>query len=138
MTATIEQARDDMIQLVNDAWPVGTVLIFDGFKGDKPNGAVTWGRVTVRHNGGGQSTISRQNQKSRYTRTGTLYVNMFSPPGDGLRKLDPLTKIVLDAIEGKTTPHGVWFTKVRVRELGIVEGYEQVNVLADFSYDEVK
>jgi len=138
MTATVEQARDQMFGLIKDAWPVGTTLIYDGFKGEKPEAQVTWGRVSVRHFGGGQATISRLNSMSRYERRGTLYVNLFAPPGDGLRALDPLTKTVLDAIEGKTTAGGVWFTQVRVRELGIVEGWEQVNVLANFSYDEVK
>lgn len=137
MTATVEQARDEMIKLVDDALG-STITLYDGFKGEKPTTQVPYARITVRHNDGGQSTISRLAGKSRYERVGTLYVNLFAPPADGLRAIDPLTKTVLDAIEGKTTPRGIWFTKVRVRELGVVEGWYQVNVLANFSYDEIK
>lgn len=138
MSATVEQARDQMLSLITDAWPSGTTLIYDGFKGEKPTAQEVWGRVTVRHNSGGQASLSKQGGKSRYNRRGTLYVNLFAPPGDGLRALDPLTKTIQDALEGKTTAGGVWLTQVRVRELGIVEGSYQVNVLANFSYDEVK
>ncbi len=138
MTATVEQARDQMLGLIQAAWPVDKTLIYDGFKGEKPEAQEVWGRVSVRHNSGGQASLSKQGGRSRYVRRGTIYVNLFAPPGDGLRALDPLTKTILDAIEGKTTAGGVWFTQVRVREMGIVEGSYQVNVLANFSYDEVK
>lgn len=138
MTATVEQARDQMLSLIKAVWPSGETLVYDGFKEEKPTAQEVWGRVSVRHNSGGQCTISKIGGKSRYERTGTLYINLFAPPGDGLRALDPLTKTVLDAIEGKTTSGGVWFTKTRVREMGIVEGWYQVNVLANFSYEELK
>jgi hypothetical protein len=128
-----------MYGLLQAAWaPTGNLLIYDDAKADNPNGAVPWARITVRHNAGGQNTISKQAGKSRYNRSGTLYVNLFAPPGDGLRSLDPLVKVVLDAFEGKTTSGQIWFSKISVRELGIVQGYYQINVLINFSYDEIK
>lgn len=138
MTATVEQARDEMFALMRTAWG-SRPLVYDDLEENKPDGAVPWARIIALHSSGGQSSISRQAGKRRYTRKGTLYINLFSKPGDGLRLLDPLAKIVLDAYEGKTTtPGGVWFTKVRLRELGVVKGYYQINVLAQFSYDEIK
>lgn len=140
MTATITEARDAMIKVVFDALnPHIDLITYDDTKAQKlSDTAHPWARITVLHQDGGQSTISKLNGKSRYSRAGTLYVNLFAAPGDGLRQLDPLTKIVQDALEGKTTPNGVWFTKVRVREMGVVKGWYQVNVLANFSYDEIK
>lgn len=137
MTATVEQARDEMNALLKDALG-STQIVWDDVPANVPNGPAPWARVTVRHNAGGQATLSRQAGLSRYNRTGTIYVNLFAMPGDGLRVLDPLTKMALDALEGKTTPSGIWLTQVRVRELGIVKGWYQVNVLANFSYDEIK
>lgn len=140
MTATVEQARDEMNSLFLAALAAAsntTKVVFDDQK-DTLTGENVWARVSIRHNAGGQSTISKQDGKSRYTRSGTVYINLFAVPGDGLRTLDALTKIALDAYEGKTTPGQIWFTQARVRELGIVEGWYQVNVLVNFSYDEIK
>lgn len=138
MTSTVENARDEMYGLAKNAFEGLCELVYDDAKAKKPDGPAPWARATVRHNGGGESSISRGNGKGRYTRSGTLYLNLFSPPGDGLRVLDPLVKVALDAYEGKTTPSGIWFTKVQVRELGIANGLYQINVLINFSYDEVK
>lgn len=141
MTATVTQARDQIYALYKaamDANASSTKIIYDDAKGDTPDGPTSWARISVRHTSGGQSTISRQSGISRYTRTGTVYVNLFETPGAGLNTLDPLAKIALDAFEGKTTVGNVWFTKAQVRELGIVNGWYQVNVLINFSYDEVK
>lgn len=144
MTATVEQARDEMNGLLKAAFDVASLppdftLFYDDLKDEKATAKLSsWARVSVRHFAGGQSTISRSNGISRYTRTGTLYVNLFAAPGDGLRVLDPLVKIVQDAYEGKTTPSQVWFKKGRVRELGIVKGWYQINFLIDFTYDEIK
>lgn len=138
MTSTVENARDEMYALARDAFAGKCQLIYDDMKAENPNGPEPWARVTVRHTAGGESSISRGNGKGRYNRVGTLYLNLFAPAGDGLRVLDPLVKVALDAYEGKTTPSGIWFTKVQVRELGIQNGLYQVNVLVNFSYDEVK
>lgn len=137
MTATVETARDEMFALMRTAWG-SRPLVYDDLEENKPTGAEPWARITAKHFSGGQSTIARHGGKSRYARKGTLYINLFSKPGDGLRLLDPLAKIVLDAYEGKTTPSGVWFTKVRLHEQGVVKGYYQIDVLASFSYDEIK
>ena len=139
--ASITVARDEMLALIKKAFDdnaPAVELVYDDMKASKPEGPAPWARATVRHTGGGESSISRGNGKGRYNRVGTVYVNLFAPPGDGLRVLDPLTKVALDAYEGKTTPSGIWFTRVQAREIGIVNGLYQVNVLANFSYDEVK
>jgi hypothetical protein len=138
MTSTVENARDEMYALAKTAFEGRCELVYDDAKAKKPNGPDPWARATVRHTNGGESSISRGNGKGRYTRIGTLYLNLFAPPGDGLRVLDPLVKVALDAYEGKTTPSGIWFTKAQVREMGVVNGLAQVNVLVNFSYDEVK
>ena len=144
MTTTVENARDEIYTLLKDAvaaagsLPAGFKLFYDDTKDESSPDLSPWARVSVRHFDGGESSISRGNGKGRYERKGTVYVNLFSVPGDGLRILDPLVKIALDAYEGKATPSQVWFRKVRVREQGIVKGWYQINVLIDFTYDEIK
>lgn len=143
MTSTVENAVDEMYSLIKSTWDVNTpncALIYDDAKAAFPNNQQPWARVTVRHNGGGEIAIRRGNGEGRYNRTGTLYVNLFCQPGDGRRLLDPLVKLVLDTYEGKTTASGIWFTKARVTELGTAPdpAYYQINVLVNFSYDEIK
>jgi hypothetical protein len=139
MPTTVENARDEIYGLLKAAWDAAApdaVLVYDDAKAPSPNDQRPWARATVRHTGGGSGAIGNH----RFTRTGTVYVNLFCQPGDGLRLLDPLVKIVLDAYEGKYTASGVWFTKAQVKELGTLPspGYYQINVLVNFSYDEIK
>lgn len=143
MTSTVGNARDEIYALWQEALngatlPAGFKTFWDDTKDENSKERSPWARISVRHTAGGQSSISGGLGKRRYSRTGTVYVNLFAEPGDGLRVLDPLVKIALDAFEGKATPSQVWFTKSRVREQGILKGWYQINVLFDFNYDEVK
>lgn len=141
MTCTVETARDEINTMLKDAWEAASrteKLFYDDTKNEKDPDRSSWARISVRHTLGGESSISGGNGKGRYERTGTVYVNLFSDPGDGLRDLDPLVKIVLDAYEGKATPSQVWFRRARVREQGIVNSWYQINVLIDFTYTEQK
>lgn len=134
MSLTVEQARDEMSALFNTAWSPRVVL-WDGVPGnDKPTTRVSWARFAIRHSDGGSASISR----NHFRRYGTIIIQLFSPVGDGLSALDPLTKIALDAYEGQSTAGGAWFRNVRSKEIGPDGDWYQVNVLVDFEYDEVK
>lgn len=136
MPATITQARDEINQLLNNALSASVLEVqFDDIAGaSRTDGS--WARITIKHADGGQLGFGAQTK--RFNRKGTVFVQLFTKPSDGLRQSDLLTKIVTDAIEGKTTASGVWFTHVRVQDVGVSSGTWQTNVLADFSYDEVK
>lgn len=143
MTATFEQAREDMFTLVRDAaltkvtdaqieWPD------KGF--EKPKPPAPWLRVALKHNPsvGGQASLAGDSGKRRYRRLGTLYVQVFTPVGEGLSANYQLCKIIADALEGVSTPRGVWFRNTRITEIGPTDDWQQINVMADFEYDEVK
>jgi hypothetical protein len=42
----------------------------------------------------------------------------------------------MDVFQGKSTPGGVWFRDVRLLETDAEGHWSQVNVVADFTYDE--
>lgn len=139
MPGTITQARDEITLLIKTALaaanPALTDIQYDDLEGaSRTDGS--WARITVKHQDGGQLGFGAQ--KKRFNRRGTVFVQLFTKPGDGLRQSDVLSKLVTDAIEGKTTASGVWFNHVRVQDIGSYSGSWQTNVLADFSYDEVK
>jgi len=137
MSMTIQQARDEMSALFNTAWSPRAV-IWDGLPGKPPSGRTPWARFTVRHADGEQATLANDQGRRRWRRSGTIFIQLFAPVGDGLSALDPLTKIAMDAYEGQSTAGGAWFRDVRCREIGPDGDWYQVNVLVDFEYDEVK
>lgn len=142
MTATVAQARDEILTTVKTAWEddvlsQGLVMLWPDVAGDPPeNGA--WGRTTVIHTGGQQATLANHQGKRRFRRTGVVTVQLFTPVNDGQVLSDGLVAVVKDAFEGVTTASGVIFRDVTPVEMGKHGGWFQVNVQAGFEYDEVR
>ena len=135
MSMTTEQARDEMLTLFRTAWVAQASpppLYYWDIAHDPPN-ANSWARVALRHSGGGNDAIGNK----LFRRAGTVTVQLFNRFGEGLSELDALTKVSLDAFQGKSTPGGAWFRNVRSNEVGIDGEWFQVHVLADFEYTEV-
>lgn len=141
MSLTVAQARDEMLTLITAAWTAnagGLPLFYDDRPGEPPTNGTGWARVNIQHNLGAQSTISNPIGNNLFRRDGLLTVQIFAPIGKGLSQADALAKVALDAFEGKSTPNGVWFRKVRMREIGPDKSWFNVNVYAEFNYDEAK
>lgn len=148
MTLTFAQARDEILTLFKTAWDAGASgveVVYDDTPTDKPSAAqlanenaTAWARVTLRHSIGRQASLSGAQAVRRWEREGTLFVQIFTSYGTGLQTADTLAKVAVDALEGATTPGGVWFRDVSFREVGIDGPWYQTNVVATFQYDEVK
>lgn len=142
MSLTITAARDDMLKMVRDAHLSGSFLdanlIYDDLIGSIPETELTWARATIRHAGGGQATLSGGLGRQRYTRTGILTIQLFSPSGEGLSSADISAKIFMDAFDGKSSANGVWFRKVRFNEIGPDGNFFNNNIIVEFEYDEIK
>lgn len=143
MTATIQQARDEILSTLTTAWlgdPASADLpMLYPDRSQEPPKQGAWARVTVQHNTGRQVTLSGETGARRFRRTGIVTVQIFTPLGDGLTLGDELTMIAGRAFEGITTASGVIFRNVRNHEVGKdKQGWFQTNVLADFEYDEVR
>lgn len=105
----------------------------------KPKGTEAWVRVTVSHNEGGQATFGTPGNRV-FDRTGTVFMQVFTPQksDQGGTRLEALGVIARNAFEGRATAGDVWFRNVRLQEASPDEPWWQLNVLADFSYDEIK
>lgn len=139
MSATFEQARDEMFALLRTALLASAISSRVGWPtvandALPPSTQVPWARVQLFHGPGGQ--VGFGDGLRKYERTGTLITQVFSPRG--LNTGYQLAKIVADALEGKATPRGVWFRNVRIAEAGADGNFDQINVIADFEYTEVK
>lgn len=138
---TADEARDEMLAVVRTAWLAAlqpaSSLVFPDVPGSKPpDGRVPWARVTVRHATGRQSSFGNAQTRRKFTQTGTLWVQVFAPTGDGLVTAYALAQTVVNAY--RTAQGTVWYRNSRMQEVGSSGAFEQINVLTDFTYDDVR
>jgi hypothetical protein len=147
MAADINTAYDEMLSLFRTAWEAnagafnGSVVPevrYDGV-GDPgpPASADPWARIQIRHLTGTQATIGGDGTQRRFERAGIITVQVFWPLSQAaLGNVRSLADVARAAFEGKATTSHIWFRNVRVQEIGPDGSWYQVNVLADFEYDE--
>lgn len=149
MSSNVKNARDEITELFNQAWSADPIsrdvrVFYDDVPQDLPisdtgtRNPPPWARVTIRHNAGSQSSLAGQDGKRRWERSGVVTVQLFTPYGTGLSLADDLAMIVLGAFEGKATRSHVWFRNARPVEIGQDGAWFQTNVIAEFTYDEVR
>lgn len=98
-----------------------------------------WLRVGMRHGDGETASLGSLNGKRRFEQSGILFIQMFTPSGDGQRLADPLGDFLLDVFRsGGATPSGVQFRSARRAEAGKSGAWHQTNCLVDFQYDLIR
>ncbi len=135
MSLTPTEARDEVLTLINAAWPASTGPLYYwdvSHETPSPEDEPFWGRVTMRHNIGQDDSIGGR----LFLNAGTITVQMFSIFGNGLSTSDQTAKVVLDSMRRASTPGGVWFRNVRYSEIGQDGSWFHTQVLADFEYTE--
>ena len=96
-------------------------------------------RVGVRHPDGTQVSLGSMNGKRRQEMSGLVFVQVFTPAGDGLKQSDEIVEVVLDAYRtGGATPSGIQFRSARFAEIGKDGAWHQTNCLVDFLYDQIR
>lgn len=139
MTATFQVAKDEILGVFKTAWDTtGHIALYENVAGAVPPTVAPWARVSLRHLSGRQASLAGGSGKRRYDRDGLITVQIFVPSGEGLLEAYNLAKIVADAFEGAATASQVWFRDVRINEVGPDGSWFQVNVVAGFTYDEIK
>lgn len=97
----------------------------------------TWARYTIQHVTGNQASLANVIGKKRFDRGGTIIIQVFTPLNNGVLIAYDAAEIVVGAYEGKSTPSGAWFRNVRINEVDNNDLWQQVNVLIDFTYDQI-
>ena len=139
MSLTFEESYDSIYGLFKAAWdPTSYPAYYEAVdKGRMPDDQ-PWVWVSIEHAGGRQASLSSGTGQARFERNGIFTARIFVAAGKGLQDALPLAKVVADAFEGNSAPGGVWFRNVRMNEVGRDGKFFQVNVLAEFTYDEIK
>lgn len=139
MSLTIEQAVDAMYGHLTTGWnnlPSPPTLLYEDRGQEIPGTDVAWARAEVRHNEGGQATLGEKGYRT-FERIGFVTVQIFTPLNQGRAQSDKLAQAVIDIFEGETAGNGaIWFRRVRANEVGRDGGWFQINVLAEFEYDQ--
>lgn len=135
---TFDEARDVMLAIVKAIWdPTGYPIVWTDVPDTVPTSETVWARATVRHSGGGQSSLSGEDGTRRFERTGTLFIQVFAPVGDGSTAGYGAAQTMINGLEDARNP-SVWFKDILMQELGQYGSFEQINVQATFSYDDVR
>jgi hypothetical protein len=133
----MSEAVDQIFAVVNAAWgDAGPVQWPNMANFDTPSSGA-WLRVTLRHQTGGQVSLSDAVGAKRWQRIGTLWMQVFTDRGDGGVANYALCEQLMRAYEGTATEGGVWFRNTRLNEIGVDGAFWLNNVLTQFQYDEI-
>lgn len=138
---TYAEARDEMFKVFTGKWatltftayPTGPYPVVWDDVGAVPPANAPWARLTLRHGSVSQSLGPIGGR--RFEQTGTLFIQLFAPLGDGLKTVYAIAHAIAEAYRNAQTC--VMFRRVRIQEIGARGEFEQINVLTDFVYDEV-
>lgn len=139
MSLTYKQARDEIFARFKSVWDSTTYPVhYEDVRKKRSTDESPWVVVSLKHSSGFQSTLTGEAGKRTFTRVGYLTAQIFVPGGNGLQMIYDLAKVISDGFEGHSTPGGVWFRNVTPDEVGRDGEFYQLNVVADFRYDEIK
>ena len=130
---TRDEARDVIMGHVAAALPNDVAALWPDTPQDVPAGS-KWIRPVLRHATGGQSSLSNAIGSRIFSHAGTLMIQIFTPVGDGMGESDSLVQTFLNYFETVRSSQ-VWYRNIRAMEIGKDGPAEQVNFLAEFSYD---
>lgn len=134
---SFDEARDIINAVFKNYWDTTTFpAVYTDVPSDPPSNDTPWARLVLRHSRGGQSSLAGEIGTRRFNRVGTVFVQIFTPVGDGLTQGYNLAQGVVNAYEDAR--ESVWFRNVQMKEIGSNGAYEQINVTATFEYDEVR
>lgn len=139
MSTTITEAQADIFSIVQAvANANGVATRYEAMPGSVPTSETIWIRPTLRHATGGQVSLTGATGSIKWSREGTLWVQIFAPMGGGLSAAYEFAQKVLTAYQGVHTEHCVWFRNHRINEVGPDGEFYQINVLIDFIYEQIQ
>jgi len=148
MPVTYEEAIDQIFGIFRAAWFTNSEAIV-GYvpelrwwgveEPNEPNTSVFWARVSQQTVTEEQSTL-QNGECIRYETEGLVFVQLFCPKSDAksIEKGRKLAMLARDAYRGNSTDGNVWFRDARIKELDPEKDWFRFNVVAEYTYDEIK
>jgi hypothetical protein len=132
---TYDEARDHIFKVFLDVWGDKPVIWMDMY-GRVNDENATWARAILKHTAGGQASLSGVDGTTMYDRTGIALFQVFTPAGRGLTEGYQFATQIANAFEDSKLD--VWFRNTHITEKGVNGSFYQIDVLTDFSYNEVR
>jgi hypothetical protein len=117
------------------AWVNTTPICFDSDFFDS-RGVLQFVRFSVRHSPDTEQTLGGLGER-KFTRKGIIFIQVFSSIDSKNATTMVLAEKARDVFEGKSF-NDYYIFKSGLREIGIKDGYYQINVTHEFSYNECK
>lgn len=123
--------------IIEGAYPTMAIYYPDVVK-SSPNGVDPHVKVYVDHGDERQDTLNGAAGTARYCVSGLVIVQIFTPAGKGSVLADEVSGVVKGAFRGvNRNMNGIWFRRARAIDVGQDGSFLQVNVTAEFEYDEI-
>lgn len=132
----INDARDAIYGIFFVQWDSNWPVVWGDLPATPPTEDTAWARVKLQHTFGQQATLAGETGTRRFDRRGVVTISIFVPVGGGQTKAYELAQMVANAYEDAKLD--VWFRNTRIREMGASGAFEQMDVLSNFHYDEVR
>jgi len=132
---TFDEARDAMLAAFKAAWDPRVALYAD-VPGEPPTDSVVWARVKVLHAVGRQGSLTGGLGTVKYERQGILWIQVFSPVGDGNKAGYDAAQCLVNAYQAARG--SIWYRNIRMDEMGTDGAFERFDVKADFEYTDVR
>lgn len=148
MSQTQQQAVDEILERFNSVWgPTGYATVWPDVPIepslqkmiDGADGVVLapYARVTVRSNTRRQRTLGQTTR--RYESSGVLFIEVFTPTGDGMVAAYDLAEDLREAFEEpNVSSFSVWYREVKIAENGSEGLWSRLTVTAEWQYDQVR
>lgn len=129
-----QQAKDIMCGIVLQNWNPAHEIIWPDQADATPSADAPWARVFIRHATGSQRSLGPIGGR-RFENKGVMIIQVMTPAGTGSSGSSIAEALVNGFRDAQTD---VWFRNTRMREVGASGAFNQINVLTDFTYDEVR
>ena len=141
-----EEARDALAGLVTAAWAAAAAavgmpsapLLYDDVDGDPPGAPALWGRLSLQFDTGARVTLGNDSGAAMYRNGGQLFVQVFTPHGEGPRTSDRVVEALKRALQHPGHVDGVRIRNVSPQPGESDGAWFQVNVFAEFQFDRIQ
>lgn len=133
---TYDEGRDAICNVFYNVWESIWPVAWGDLPATPPATETPWARVVLKHTNGRQSSLAGEVGTRRFTNSGFILISIFVPTGNANKTAYTLAQVISNAY--KDARLDVWFRNIRMNEKGASGAFTQIDVLADFFYDEVR
>lgn len=97
-----------------------------------------WARPTIRTNRRKQNSLGSGGDGLSFIEFGALFVEIYTPTGQGLKQAYELGQVLLDAFEGVSENNGIWYRNAYLQESGAEGLWSHINFIVEWQVREYR